>query len=119
MHFANEDALRAKGPATTQPRAALVPRLPWAGLFAHRWRSLQMRSKVHERLSMFTPNGSVANLPVASVAGAVKIKLRSCLLQTVLSPVRDSSRSFLLLDLRQSHPMAPSVPQVLVWEAPA
>ena len=84
MHFANENALRAKGPTTTQPRAtpwenrpsrtkpkgrdhvcrpfrarslvnarpraALVPRLPWAGLFAHRWRSLQMRSKVHDRL---------------------------------------------------------------------
>jgi len=60
MHFANEDALRAKGPATSQPKA-----LPWAGLFAHRWCPLQMRSKVHDRL--LTPRSLLGKGAIGSV----------------------------------------------------
>ena len=55
MHFANEDALRANGPVTSQPRATPWENRPsrtkpWAGLLAHRWCWPQMRSKVHDRL---------------------------------------------------------------------
>ena len=40
-------ALSEKNPG---PRAVLVPRLPWAGLFSHRWCSFRIVVKVPDRL---------------------------------------------------------------------